>query len=59
MNAKLHTFCSGVKAEVQAHVAGGGGGKGTGFEGKGGKGSGIDKNDVSVWKLPEDVTKIQ
>ena len=60
MNAKLHTFCSGIKAEVQANVSGNSGGKGTGLDGKAsGKGSGIDKKEVAVWKLPEDVTKIQ
>ena len=59
-NEKLHIFCNGIKAEVQANVSGNGGGKGTGLDGKaGGKGSGIDKKEVAVWKLPEDVTKIQ
>jgi phage shock protein A len=62
----MNTFCAGVKAEVQdmlAHVSGGGGGKGTGFAGfeskGGGKGSGIDRKEVAVWKLPDDVTKVQ
>jgi hypothetical protein len=64
----MNTFCAGVKAEVQAmiaHIAGSGGGKGAGpsFAGPdhkgGGKGSGIDKKEVAVWKLPEDVTKVQ
>ena len=59
MNAKLHTFAVGIKAEVQALSTGGGAGKGASFEGKGDKGGGIDKKEVAVWKLPEDVTKIQ
>ena len=59
-NEKLHIFCNGIVAQVQANVAGSAGGKGSGFDGKGGgKGGGIDKKEVAVWKLPEDVTKIQ
>ena len=59
MSAKLHTFAVGIKAEVQALHAGTGAGKGANFEGKGGKGGGIDKKDVAVGKLCEDLTKIQ
>ena len=51
----MHTYCTGIQAEVQRMLSqgsGGGGGKGaggTGFEGKGsGKGAGIDKKDVAV-----------
>ena len=58
MNAKLHTFAVGVKAEIEALNSGKGAGKGAGSEGKGSKG-GIDKKEVAVWKLLEDVTKVQ
>ena len=58
MNDKLHTWTVGVKAEIEAMRSGKGAGKGAGSEGKG-SGGGIDKKEVAVWKLSEDVSKVQ
>ena len=47
-----------MEAEIGTLQSAKGAGKGAGSEGKG-SGNGIDKKEVAVWKLPEDVSKVQ
>ena len=75
IRAQTHTFALGAKAEInqivdflksgQGDEGKGGSGFGKGFGGDGGKGSGsgfgkgVDRKEVAVWKLPDDVSKVQ
>ena len=67
---QLYTFAVGAKAEITEIVGvietgkgfdGKSGSSNKGFDGGGGKGTGssIDRKEVAVWKLPEEVSKIQ
>ena len=67
---QLYTFAVGAKAEISDIVGVINSGKGVdcksgsfgkGFGGDGGKGTGssIDRKEVAVWKLPEEVSKIK
>ena len=64
MRVELRTWFVGVKTEIQQladAIRGGGGGGGVQtrlHEGKG-SGGGIDKKVLPVWKLPEDISKVQ
>ena len=61
LNNKLHTWSVGVKTEIEALRSGKGAGgppRAFGSDGKG-SGGGIDKKELEVWKLPEDVSKVQ
>ena len=58
---EMYTWTIGVKAEIEALRSGKGASgpvRAFGSDGKG-SGGGIDKKEVAVWKLPEDVSKVQ
>ena len=63
MRAELRTWSVGIKTEIQQFAdairndGGGGGMQSRLHEGKG-TGSGIDKKELAVWKLSEDISKV-
>ena len=61
LNDKLHTWTVGVKAGIEALRSGKGASGPARAFGSDGKvaGGGINKTEVAVWKLPEDVSKVQ
>ena len=69
LRKQLYTFAVGAKAEITEIVGviksgkgvdgkSGSFGKGFGGDGGNGTGSSIDRKEVAVWKLPEEVSKI-
>ena len=68
----MYTYSVGAKAEIIAILkpgkgadSNGGGGFGKGFDGgfgkgfDGGFGKGVDRKEVAVWKLPDEVSKVR
>jgi hypothetical protein len=73
LRGQMYTYSVGAKAEITEIVAAISSGQGAGFKGGFGKGfggdtgkgsdsgfgKGVDRKELAVWKLPDDVTKIQ